>query len=105
MLPFSDEMTFVERWFNSLVGSLEWAIRKFGYLPQEEGYTRKYFGHLGKLPTIDELHRKVALVLVNSHRALSPPRPSMPSIFTHLRSVVNYAVYGINYFFSRLFKV
>lgn len=83
MLPFSDEMTFFQRWFNTLVGTLDAAIRKFAYLPQEEEYTRKYFSHLESFPTIEELHRRVALVFVNSHRALAPPRPTMPSIYKY----------------------
>lgn len=59
----------------------DWAVRKFAYLPTEEEHTRKYFANLSPLPSLSEILRNVSMVLVNTHRALSPPRPSMPSKF------------------------
>lgn len=32
------------------------------------------------LPKVEELHRNISLVLVNSHRSTSKPRPQMPGI-------------------------
>lgn len=78
MLTYSDKMTFTERWHNVAVGFYDWFIRKFVFLPSEEEFTRRFFAHLEPLPSMDELLQKVAVILVNSHRALSPPRPSMP---------------------------
>lgn len=63
-----------------MVGLYDWIVREFVYLPNEEEYTRQYFGHLESLPSMSELKKKVAVILVNSHRALSPPRPSMPGL-------------------------
>ena len=80
MLPFWDNMSFLERWFNVLFTAYDWAVRKFQYLPAEEELARKYFAHLAPLPSLEDLHRNVSIVLVNTHRALAPPRPSMPSI-------------------------
>lgn len=74
-------MSFYERYFNMIVSVYDWAVRRFAYLPTEEEYARKYFAHLAPLPSLDELLKNVSLVLVNTHRALSPPRPSMPSMF------------------------
>lgn len=82
MLPFWDNMSFSERWLNLVISVYDWGVRKYQYLPTEEEYTRKYFAHLAPLPTLDELHRNVSIVLVNNHRALSPQRPTMPSIYS-----------------------
>lgn len=79
-LPFLDDMTFLERNMNFIVSAYDWAVRTFAYLPTEEEYTRKYFGHLGPLPSLNDILRNVSLSLVNQHRALAPPRPAMPSI-------------------------
>lgn len=79
MLPYWDDMTFFERWFNTIVTIYDWAVRKFQYLPTEEEYTRKYFAHLEPLPSMEELLKNVSIVLINNHPALAPPRPSMPS--------------------------
>lgn len=73
-------MSLYERWFNTIVSAYDWMVRRFSYLPTEEEYTRKYFAHLAPLPSLDDLLRNVSLILVNTHRALSPPRPAMPSI-------------------------
>lgn len=87
MLPFSDNMSYRERCFNTMVTIYDWLVRKFAFLPTEESYARKHFAHLAPLPTINDILRNVSLVLVNSHRAISPPRPSMPS--NTISSVVN----------------
>lgn len=78
-LPFSDNMSFFERWFNTIVTVYDWALRTYAFLPTEEEYTKKHFSHLAPLPSLSELHKNVSLILVNTHRALSPPRPSLPS--------------------------
>lgn len=91
MLTYSENMSFLERWFNTFVSIYDWAIRTFVYLPNEEKYTKEHFAHLEPLPSMNELIAKVAVVLVNTHRALSPPRPAMPSIINiggaHLKPV------------------
>lgn len=71
-------MSFCERYFNAIVSIYDWAVRRFAYLPTEEEYAKKYFAHLAPLPSLNDLLKSVSLVLVNTHRALSPPRPSMP---------------------------
>lgn len=72
-------MSFYERWFNTIVSTYDWAVRKFSYLPTVDEHARKYFSHLEPLPSIDDILRNVSMVFSNTHRALSPPRPSMPS--------------------------
>lgn len=73
-------MSFSERWYNTIVNIYDWISRRLVYIPTENALAQKYFGHLGPLPSIDELHRNISLYLVNEHRALAPPKPSMPSI-------------------------
>lgn len=81
MLPYTDHMTFAERWFNTVVGFYDWFVRYSFYLPNERSFAEKNFAHLAPLPPLEELIRNVSLTLVNSHRAITPPRPSMPSNF------------------------
>lgn len=111
-LPFSDNMSFYERWFNVLVSAYDWAIRRFVYLPAEEGLARKHFAHLAPLPSLDDIMANVSMVLVNTHRALSPPRPSMPSVINiggahikpakplpnDLKKFIDEAKHGVIYF-------
>lgn len=78
MLPYSDEMTFIQRMYNTYVTVYDWIIRRFVYIPAEEALVKKHFSHLEPLPALDELIHSVSLNFVNTHRALSPPRPSMP---------------------------
>ncbi|XP_031633897.1 UDP-glucuronosyltransferase 2B16-like [Contarinia nasturtii] len=91
MLAYSEDMTFFQRWFNTIVIFYDWAFRTFVYLPSEEAFAKEHFAHLKPLPSMDELFQKVSIILVNTHRALSPPRPSMPSIINiggaHLKPV------------------
>lgn len=79
MLTFSDEMSFYERWYNSLVVAFDWIVREFVFLPGQEKLMKEIFPQLEPIPPMNELLKKVAVVLVNTHRALAPPRPSMPS--------------------------
>lgn len=83
MLPYSDEMTFVQRMYNAYVTVYDWIIRRFVFLPAEAALVKKHFSHLEPLPTLDELIHNVSLNFVNTHRALSPPRPSMPGEQTY----------------------
>lgn len=74
-------MSFTERWYNTMVDIYDWIVRNWIYLPAEEDFAKQYFAAFAPLPPLNEIIRNVSLVLVNSHRAISPPRPSMPSMF------------------------
>lgn len=78
MLSFTDDMSFFQRWYNLMISLYDEAVRKFVYLPVQEQFARKYFAHLEPLPALDDLLHSVSVVLINTHRALSPPRPTMP---------------------------
>lgn len=78
-------MTFLERTEN-LIFSLYDAIgRKFYYLPKQTQLARDAFVKLenqegGRLPSVEDLEKKISLHLINSHPALSYPRPKMPGL-------------------------
>lgn len=73
-------MTLFERVHNTVVSLTDWAIRRFVHIPNQMEVAEKHFGHLGKLPSIDELVTNVSVILINMHRFFLPPRPSMPGI-------------------------
>lgn len=75
-------MSFMERWYNTFVTLFDWIVRHLVFLPSERAYANKYFAHLGPLPHLNDIIHNVSVVLVNSHRSISPPRPSMPSIYS-----------------------
>lgn len=80
-LPYDDRMTFLERLNNVKVNLIEMMIRKYSYLPKQDELVKKYFKNLeGPLPTISQLERNISLLLVNSHVALSTPRPSIMGV-------------------------
>lgn len=80
-LSYSDDMSFIERWYNAIVSIVDWTSRRWITIPAHDRIARKHFGHLGHdIPTIDELHQNVSIIFVNSHRSLAPPRPSLPHI-------------------------
>lgn len=88
-LTYTDNMSFAERWYNAALSVADWMARRWIIVPGHQAIADKFFGHLGELPTIDELHANVSLIFVNSHRSLAPPRPSMPTIIeiggSHIR--------------------
>lgn len=83
MLPYSDDMSFYERYYNTMLSAYNWIVRRLYYIPSEEMLAKKYFSHLEPLPSLDELIRNVSVVFVNAHRAISPPRPTMPGSPTY----------------------
>lgn len=79
-MPYSDNMSFTERWYNTLLVLYDWFVHDYIYLPTEEATAEKSFAQLAPLPSLSDLKHNISLTLINSHRALSPPRPSMPSM-------------------------
>lgn len=79
-LTYSDNMTFSERWFNTALSVFDWILRRWIAMPGHNAIAKKHFGHLGNIPSIDELHRNVSIIFVNNHRSIAPPRPLLPNI-------------------------
>lgn len=80
LLGSTDDMSYYERFENTVLSVANWAIYKFSHLPLQTNIAHKYFGHLGKLPSLEDLMKNVSAILINSHRTLLPPRPTMPGI-------------------------
>lgn len=80
ILPYTDEMSFTERWYNTLVSTFDWTLRKWIHLPAQNEIAQRHFGHLGTLPSVEELIANVSLILANAHRSLFHARPSMPTL-------------------------
>lgn len=81
----SDRMTFFERLENTIISLYDALGRKFYYLPKQNRLAREAFTSLenqlgGRLPTVEDLEKKISVHLVNGHPALSLPRPRMPGI-------------------------
>lgn len=89
MLPYTDKMSFTERWYNAVITTFDAIIRRFKYIPTEESIAQKFFAHLAPLPPLTDLMSSISVMFVNNHRALSPPRPAMPGAF-----------YFFSYFFN-----
>lgn len=79
-LTYTDNMAFTERWVNTVLSLYDWILRRWIAIPAHDAIAKKYFGHLGDIPSIDELHRNVSITFVNNHRSVAPPRPSLPNI-------------------------
>jgi glucuronosyltransferase len=81
LYDYDDEMTFMERAHNLAFSMFDALMRKFYYLPEMNKQARKYFGNLqSPLPSVEELEKSVAVILVNSHFAMIKPRPMMPGM-------------------------
>lgn len=81
----SDRMTFWQRLENTAISLYDAIGRKFYYLPKQTELARDAFKSLenqlgGRLPSTDDLEKKISLHLVNSHPAMSYPRPRMPGM-------------------------
>lgn len=77
-MPYSDKMTFSQRWYNTIIGIYDWLLQKFVYQRIEQANAEEFFGHLGAVPPLGDIRRNTSMVFINTHRALSSPRPMMP---------------------------
>lgn len=57
-------------------------MRKFNYIRAQDKLAKVHFseGIKGIIPSVQEMERNIALVLVNGHRGFFEPRPKMPSL-------------------------
>ncbi|XP_055535915.1 UDP-glycosyltransferase UGT5-like [Wyeomyia smithii] len=87
-LGYSDQMTFVQRFWNTIVSLSEQFNYKFFYLPSQEAVYQRHFGRKNLPPLLDLIHN-VSLVMVNTHPVINHPRPLVPSMIEvgglHLR--------------------
>jgi glucuronosyltransferase len=73
---FSDRMTFSERLLN---GAANLFFKLLFQLYLEPLMSAVYREHLGAdMPSYQQIHRNVSLIFMNSHFALTYPRPNFP---------------------------
>lgn len=81
MLEYTDQMTFSERWYNTMVFTIVRIAYNLIQLPWQNYLANKHFGHLEQpLPSIDQLRKNVSIIFVNAHRSITYPRPHMPGM-------------------------
>lgn len=80
MLGYTDKMNFFQRWYNTILTSFGWIVRRFVSIPKQTELVKEYFSHLEPLPSIDDLRKDISIIFVNAHRAISYPRPKMPGL-------------------------
>lgn len=77
---FPSEMNFYQRCYNVLFSLFDVFVRHYSYLPAQDKIAKEYFKDAisGELPYVGDLEKKISVMLINHHRALSPIRPLMP---------------------------
>lgn len=79
-LTYTDKMTFLQRWLNTMFSIFDLLLRHLVHIPFQNKIAKQHFSHLGPLPSIDDMIKNVSLILVNEHRSLMHARPSMPTL-------------------------
>lgn len=77
-LPFTDKMTFAQRFFNTVLTlGVKFAQK---YIAEAASYeiAKKYFGD--DLPSLSEIAKNTSIIFVNSHFSLNQPRPFVPAV-------------------------
>jgi glucuronosyltransferase len=77
---YENDMTYLQRCYNTLLHLFEAAVRKFSYIPAQDKLVKKYFhdGIKGDMPHIQDIIRNISVVLSNSFR-VAQKRPKMVS--------------------------
>lgn len=77
-LSFTDHMTFVQRFGNTMMAIFDNVYMHYFYNYRQEEMYEKAFPN--PKPPLDTLKRNVALVLLNTHFSLNYPRPYVPNM-------------------------
>uniref|UniRef100_U5EXT1 Putative glucosyl/glucuronosyl transferase n=1 Tax=Corethrella appendiculata TaxID=1370023 RepID=U5EXT1_9DIPT len=84
LLNYEDNMNFCERVYNTYISIFDRIFRKWYYLPKHDEIAQKYFASVvkknGPLPTVAELEKSISVILVNSHRSMLKPRPTIDGL-------------------------
>lgn len=76
----TDQMSFVERLKNTVIGAFQLILEDYSYLPAIKENVDKYFRYRGheSRPPIEDMLRNVSLTLVNAHLSVGVSRPYLP---------------------------
>ncbi|KAF4519855.1 UDP-glycosyltransferase-13 [Ephemera danica] len=77
-LPFSHEMTFMQRFGNTLAYYFLQFMREFVLAPKMNVAVKEVFGP--NIPSILDIEKNASLVLLNTHCSLNYPRPLQPNV-------------------------
>uniref|UniRef100_A0A034VV73 UDP-glucuronosyltransferase n=1 Tax=Bactrocera dorsalis TaxID=27457 RepID=A0A034VV73_BACDO len=82
LLSHTDQMTFSQRAYNTYLSLYDAVMRRWYYMPKMQEMAERHFtGQVeGPLPHVRQLEKNISLMLINSHRSLDVPRPSMPGL-------------------------
>lgn len=78
LMPYDEQMTFSQRVTNMILLSYGWYCAYYKLLPAETQVAKEIFGE--NIPSLDEIGRKISLVLTNSDNVLNYPEPLPPQI-------------------------
>jgi glucuronosyltransferase len=78
MLPFRDEMTFMERLINFFINNILVLVMPLAMGGKSEAVYRKELGE--DLPSLAELQRNASMMFTNSHFTQTFPRPLLPDV-------------------------
>lgn len=82
-------MPFMDRWYNAIVGAYDWYTRNNDHISTQQQLAKRNFADFAPLPSLRKIMQNISVTLVNTHPAFDPPRPSMPSIFLILFSILH----------------
>ena len=101
-LPYTDQMSFTQRFWNIAYNLYEDLDREWNYFPDMDAFTQQYFGHLPgiyaaalfleflcitifhlsivEIPKISQMQKEISTILLNSHAPLYTPRPTIEGL-------------------------
>lgn len=82
LLSYTDNMSFKQRAYNTYLSLYDYVFRRWYYMPQMQDMAERHFSKYieGPLPSVRDLEKNISLMLINSHRSVDIPRPSMPGL-------------------------
>ena len=73
-------MSVVERLINWFQFTYYDFVRRYWLLPELEKISKLFFGYAE--PTLQELERRIAVVLSNEHFSINYPKPTVPAVIS-----------------------
>lgn len=78
----TDDMTFLDRLKNTIIGVLQMYVENYCYIPMINALMNKHFIYEGweSRPSLEQMLNNVSLTLMNAHHAIGPCRPYLPGV-------------------------
>lgn len=78
----TDDMSFVERLKNTIIGLMGMFVEDYLYIPRVKAVMSKHFAYAGweSRPTLEQMLNNVSLTLMNAHHAVGVCRPYLPGV-------------------------